>query len=133
MKIVTALGVLAGIAALVAGFGLAALLTGCASDAGRAYTPSERLAFTHAVIGQSLDVITTSYGLHDDPDLAEGNPVYWDPEDTGSILACKIMTMGVSGLVGWAWPSTRKWLWWGNAGLGYAAGAWNGYTILSED
>ena len=109
---------------------LIALLTGCQTT--RPYTAGERQAMAHAVIGQSLDVATTSMALQDE-DIAEGNSAWWDPEDSGSILATKLVLGGVVYLLGEWKPDWRKQMWRVLGGGGYVAAGWNGYLMIKHD
>ncbi len=105
---------------------------GCASpDHGRPYTPSERQAFGHAILGQSLDMMTTSMALTDDR-MQEGNPIYWG-DDAEAIIIGKIVIMGGMYLIGERWPETRKSLWWTSAVGGYLPATWNTYQMIEND
>lgn len=50
------------------------IFLGCASDFGRLYTPSERIALGNGLVGQAADTVTTSMAL-EDPRVREGNPI----------------------------------------------------------
>jgi hypothetical protein len=111
---------------------LSMALSGCASvDRGRPYTPSERQAFGHAVLGQSLDAMTTSMALTDDR-MSEGNPIYWG-DDAEAIIVGKLVMMSAAYLVGEAWPDSRKTMWWIIAGGGYLPATWNTYQMIEHD
>ena len=105
---------------------------GCASpDRGRPYTPSERRAIGHAVLGQSLDMMTTSMFLTSDR-LQEGNPIYWG-DDAEAIIVGKLVMMGGAYLIGERWPVARKSMWWIIAGGGYIPATWNTYQMIEND
>jgi hypothetical protein len=112
---------------------LAMALTGCASapNRGRPYTPSERRALGHAILGQSLDMMTTSMALTSDR-MQEGNPIYWG-DDAEAIIVGKLVMMGGAYLVGEAWPDSRKTMWWIIAGGGYIPATWNTYQMIEHD
>lgn len=106
------------------------LLVGCTSS--RPYTPVERTALVHALIGQSVDVVTTDMAMSDER-FEEGNPIWWNPEDSGSMLASKFIIVGVGYLIGEVKPNWRTPIYYSIGGAGYAAGAWNTYQMIEHD
>ena len=106
---------------------------GCASPGGRvAYSAAERRAVGHAIVGQSLDVVSTSMALEDEK-LAEGNSIWWNPEDAGSILAGKVALMGAGWLLGEWQPTWRRAIWTTLGVAGYGAASWNTYKMIEAD
>jgi len=104
--------------------------SGCSSA--RPYTASERVALTHAIIGQSLDAVTTDMFLTDDR-MREANGIWWNPEDAGGMLAGKFVLIGVGYLAGEVWPDSRKSIFYIIGGGGYAAATWNTYQMIEHD
>ena len=107
-----------------------ASLTGCQTT--RPYTSQEKQAMTHALIGQSLDVVTTSMALQG-KDIEEGNDLWWNPEDSGSLLATKLAFGGIVYLLGEWKPDWRAAMWWILGGGGYAATAGNVWLMVDYD
>ena len=66
--------------------------------AGRPYSPSERLAFGNALIGQAGDTMSTSMALTD-PRVREGNVFYWNDEDIDAVLTGKLFMLGVGSIL----------------------------------
>jgi len=106
------------------------LMCGCTTS-GRPYSPSERIAFGNALVGQSLDVVTTSMAL-EDPRVLEGNPVFWSDDDIEAVLTGKILFMGVGYLIGEIYPQYRKTIWWTLAGSGYVGAIWNTGSMIEH-
>jgi len=101
-------------------------LCGCASfDPYRPYTRSEKMWFSQAIIGQSLDVLSTSWAL--DQGGAEQNPLWHNPEDTGSLIAGKTAILGAAYIYGLYFPKHRSTLYKVIAAGGYGAAGWNVY------
>jgi len=109
---------------------LAVLLLGCATS-GRPYSAKERLAFGNAILGQSLDVMTTSMAMEDSR-VSEINPVFWSDDDIEAVLAGKIVIMGAAYLIGEFWPNSRRSTWWILGGAGYAAAGFNTYQMIDN-
>jgi len=109
---------------------VAMLLVGCSSA--RPYTASEKTWLTHAIIGQSLDVVTTDMALSDDR-MREANGIWWNPEDAGGMLAGKFVVMGTGYLVGQWKPEWRKVIWASIGISGYGAATWNTYQMIEND
>jgi hypothetical protein len=110
---------------------LAALASGCASGPRQPYSASEFRWATHGIIGQSLDVATTSMALGDDR-IVEGNPLWWS-DDPGAMLAGKIAVVGLCFLVGEIWPEYRSAIWQIAAITGYGAAGWNTYLMMDNN
>jgi hypothetical protein len=95
------------------------------------YTAGERRALVHAIVGQSLDVVTTDMALSSS-ESAEGNPIWWNPEDAGGMLAAKLAIMGAAYLVCEWQPSWRGWVWPSLGIAGYGAAAWNSWQMMDK-
>jgi len=107
------------------------IFLGCASDFGRLYTPSERIALGNGLVGQAADTVTTSMAL-EDPRVREGNPIAWSDDDIEAVLTGKLLMIGVGYLAGEMWPQYRKAIWWSLAGSGYAGAAWNVGSMIDH-
>lgn len=102
------------------------LFSGCSSfEPYRPYSRSEKMWFSQAVIGQSLDALSTSWAL--DRGGEEQNPLWHNPEDTGSLVAGKAAILGAAYVYGLYFPDSRKTLYKVLAVGGYGAAAWNTY------
>ena len=108
---------------------LAMALSGCTSA--RPYTSAEKVWMTHAIIGQSLDVVTTDMALQTGAE--EMNPIWWNPEDAGGMLAGKFVLMGAGYLVGQWKPEWRTTIWAALGISGYGAATWNTYQMIDND
>ena len=104
--------------------------SGCSSA--RPYTASEKTWLTHAIIGQSLDVVTTDMALTDDR-MSEANGIWWNPEDAGGMLAGKFALVGVGYLIGQWKPEWRTSIWAALGISGYGAATWNTYQMIEND
>jgi len=104
--------------------------SGCSSA--RPYTQNEKVFLTHAIIGQSLDVVTTDMAL-DSNNFDEANGFWWNPEDAGSMLATKFILLGTGYLVGQWKPELRTWIWGVFGVSGYGAATWNTYQMIDND
>ena len=109
---------------------LVLVVAGCATS--RPYTARERRAVAHAVVGQSLDCVTTSMSLQDER-FSEQNNIWWNPEDTGSMLAGKAALIGVVYLIGEIWPDARYAMFLSIGGAGYTCAGWNTYQMIKHD
>jgi hypothetical protein len=105
------------------------LLVGCSSA--RPYTSTEKTWLTHAIIGQSLDVVTTDMVL--DTGGSEMNGVWWNPDDAGSMLATKFAILGAGYLVGQWKPEWRTAIWSALGISGYGFAGWNTYQMIEND
>lgn len=109
---------------------IVALTAGCSSA--RPYTAKEKTWLTHAIIGQSLDVVTTDMAMHSGK-FDEMNGLWWDPQDAGSLLAGKFAIMGVGYLVGQWKPEWRTTIWTAFGVSGYGLATWNTYQMIEHD
>lgn len=119
-----------GLVCILCLIGVLLLLTGCVTANYRPHTPQEKQLLVHALIGQSLDCVTTSIALNSG-DFQEGNEIWWNSEDTGGVYAAKVSMLGVGYLIGNLQPNWRKWIYGIMAGGGYGAAGWNTYQMLT--
>ena len=104
--------------------------SGCSSA--RPYTRSERTALAHALVGQSLDVVTTDAALQSGQ-MREANPIWGDPDNAMPILIGKAAVLGLVWLYCEWRPQDRKSVWTILGVFGYGAAAWNTYQMIDND
>jgi hypothetical protein len=122
-----------GFAIALALIAIAALISCCSgcSTSGRAYSPDERIAIGNALLGQSLDLATTSMALEDER-VFEGNPLFWSDDDIEAVISGKLVFFGLGYLAGEVWPQHRKTIWWALGVTGYAGASWNTYQMIEH-
>jgi len=103
---------------------------GCATSPYRPHTATEKNLLASAIVGHSLDAVSTSYGVRHG--MEEANGFWWDEKDTGSIYAVKAAMIGTFYIIGNFYPEKRSTLYKILAVFGYGPAMWNTYHILGD-